>query len=201
MKTVILHGLGQTPRDWDAVTGQVPSLEIDCPDLFGARDTGALTYQSLLAQLEARYAHTAEPLRLCGLSLGAVLALDYTIRHPDQVAALVLIAGQFRAPTFLIDLQNLVFRCLPAKMFQEIGMSREDIIPLTRSMRKLDFSASLHRVTCPVTVVCGERDRANRRAAQALAARLPQARLHIIPAAGHEVNRDRPSAITELLAQ
>lgn len=201
MKTVFLHGLGQTPRDWDAVTGQVPSPEIDCPDLFGAKETGPLTYQSLLAQLEARYAETAEPLRLCGLSLGAVLALDYTLRHPDQVAALVLIAGQFRSPTFLIDLQNLVFRCLPAKMFQEIGMSRDDIIQLTRSMRKLDFSESLHRVTCPVTVVCGERDRANRNASKQLAALLPQGTLHLVPGAGHEVNRDAPRAIVELFNQ
>lgn len=201
MKTVFLHGLGQTPRDWDAVTGQVPSLEIDCPDLFSAKETGPLTYLNLLAQLEARYAETAEPLRLCGLSLGAVLALDYTIRHPDQVAALVLIAGQFRSPAFLIDLQNLVFRCLPAKMFRDMGMSRDDIISLTRSMRKLDLSEQLHRVTCPAAVVCGERDRANRSASQQLAALLPQGTLYLVPGAGHEVNRDRPLAIVELFNQ
>lgn len=201
MKTVFLHGLGQTPRDWDAVTGQVPSLEIDCPDLFSAKETGPLTYPNLLAQLETRYAETAEPLQLCGLSLGAVLALAYTIRHPDQVTALVLIAGQFRSPTLLIDLQNLIFRCLPAKMFQEMGMSRDDIIQLTRSMRGLDFSKSLHRVTCPVTVVCGERDRANRNASKRLAALLPQGTLYLVPGAGHEVNRDRPSAIVELFNQ
>lgn len=201
MKTVFLHGLGQTPRDWDAVTGQVPSLEIDCPNLFSAKETGPLTYPNLLAQLEARYAETAEPLQLCGLSLGAVLALAYTILHPDQVAALVLIAGQFRSPTLLIDIQNLVFRCLPAKMFQEMGMSRDDILQLTRSMRGLDFSRSLHRVTCPVAVVCGERDRANRNASKQLAAMLPQGTLYLVPGAGHEVNRDAPGAIVELFNQ
>lgn len=198
MKTVILHGLGQTPRDWDGVTGLVPTLEVDCPDLFS---TAELTYPSLLAQLEARYADSQGPLRLCGLSLGAVLALDYTIRHPDRVAALVWIAGQLRSPTLLVDLQNLIFRCLPSGVFTGMGISKQDAIQLARSMRDLDLTPGLDRVTCPVTVVCGARDRANRRAAQAFAARLPQARLHIVPNAGHEVNRDAPEVIAQLLNQ
>lgn len=199
MKTVLLHGLGQTPRDWDAVTGLVPTLETDCPDLFAIAAAGALTYPSLLAQLEARYVHSKEPLRLCGLSLGAVLALDYTIRHPDQVAALVWIAGQLRSPRLLLSLQNLVFHCLPDRMFAGMGISKQSAIQLAHSMRDLDLTPGLRRVTCPVEVVCGARDRANQKAAQALAELLPQARLHIIPGAGHQVNADAPAAIAQLL--
>lgn len=199
MKTVILHGLGQTPQAWNAVTGQAPSVDIDCPTLFSAGETGALTYARILAGLEARYACTPEPLRLCGLSLGAVLALDYTIRHPDQVAALILIAGQLRSPRLLLTLQNLIFRCLPKKMFQDMGISKKEAIGLTRSMCSLDLTPGLERVTCPVDVVCGERDRANQRAARQLASLLPQARLHIIPGAGHQVNQDAPETIAEIL--
>lgn len=198
MKTVFLHGLGQTPQDWDAVMERVPSLEAECPALFA--QNGA-TYPQLLVNLEARYAGAAEPLRLCGLSLGATLALDLTIRHPDKVAALTLIAGQFRSPRLLVDLQNLVFRCMPKKMFQDMGLSKADAIRLARSMRELDLTPGLGRVTCPVTVVCGERDRANQKAARKLAALLPQAELHIIPGAGHKVNRDAPEAIAQLLDQ
>lgn len=199
MKTVLLHGLGQSPRDWDGVTGQLPALDMDCPGLFSPAAAGPLTYSGILERLEARYAHTAEPLRLCGLSLGAVLALDYTIRHPDKVAALVWIAGQLRSPTALVDMQNLVFRCLPNGMFEGMGLSKQDAIQLARSMRSLDLTEGLDRVTCPVDVVCGQRDRANQKAARALAARLPRARLHIIPGAGHEINRDAPGAIARLL--
>lgn len=199
MKTVILHGLGQTPRDWDAVTGLVPSLDADCPDLFSTAEDEALTYSGILERLEARYAHTAEPLRLCGLSLGAVLALNYTIRHPERVAALVWIAGQLRSPTALVDIQNLIFRCLPGRMFAGMGISKKDAIALTRSMANLDLTPGLSQITCPVDVLCGARDRANRKAAQALAAALPQAQLHIIPGAGHQVNADAPEAIAQLL--
>ena len=201
MKTVILHGLGQTPRDWDGVAGLLPALNIDCPELFSTAKTEALTYPSLLAQLEARYADHTEPLRLCGLSLGAVLALDYTIRHPEKVASLVWIAGQLRSPSALVDIQNLIFRCLPSRMFAGMGLSKQDVIQLARSMRSLDLTPGLGRVTCPVDVVCGARDRANQKAAQVLADLLPQARLHIIPGAGHQVNTDAPETIAAILNQ
>ena len=175
MKTVFLHGLGQSPRDWDGVAGLVPALAIDCPDFFSPVATGPLTYSSILERMEARYAHTAEPLRLCGLSLGAVLALDYAIRHPDKVAALIWIAGQLRSPTALVDVQNLVFRCLPGRMFEGMGLSKGNAIQLARSMRSLDLTPGLSQVTCPVDVVCGQRDRANRKAALELRAGIPGA--------------------------
>lgn len=198
MKTVILHGLGQTPRDWQGVIRETRS-HVECPALF--EQAGSISYEELLTNLEARYGDAKEPLRLCGLSLGALLALDLAIRHPGKMSSLILIAGQLRSPTLLIDIQNLIFRCLPAKMFQEMGMSRDNIIQLTRSMRKLDLSGSLHQVTCPVAVVCGERDRVNRNASKQLAALLPQGTLYLVPGAGHEVNRDAPRAIVELFNQ
>lgn len=198
MKTVFLHGLGQTPRDWDAVLSHLPALDADCPALF---TQGDMTYPRILAEFETRYADTAEPFRLCGLSLGAVLALDYTIRHPEQVSSLIWIAGQLRSPKLLVDVQNLLFRCMSKKMFQDMGISKADAIRLTHSMRGLDLTPGLARVTCPVTVLCGERDRANQKAARKLAALLPQAELHIIPGAGHEVNRDAPGVIVQLLNQ
>lgn len=199
MKTVFLHGLGQSVHDWDEVIGQAPSLDMDCPALFSLGEADALTYPRILTGLEARYASAAEPFRLCGLSLGAVLALDYTIRHPGQVSSLIWIAGQLRSQKLLVDVQNLLFRCMPNKMFQDMGLSKEDSIRLTRSMRGLDLTPGLARVTCPVMVLCGERDRANQKAARKLAALLPQAQLHLIPGAGHELNRDAPEAIAGLL--
>lgn len=201
MKAVLLHGLGQSVRDWDEVIRRVPSLDMDCPALFSLGETGALTYPRILTGLETRYASVAEPFRLCGLSLGAVLALDYAIRHPDQVSSLIWIAGQLCSPKLLVDVQNLLFRCMPNKMFQDMGLSKEDAIRLTRSMRGLDLTLGLGRVSCPVMVLCGERDRANQKAARKLASLLPHGTLHIVPGAGHQVNRDAPEMIAELLNQ
>ena len=198
MKIVFLHGLGQTAQDWNAVVEQVSCLDIDCPELFSL-DGQDVTYSNVFAQLENRYADISEPFVLCGLSLGAILALDYTIRHGDQVSSLVLIGVQYKVPSLLIDFQNIVFRYMPCKVFEDMGISKSDMIKLSHSMRSQDFRAKLNNVTCPVTIVCGEKDHANKKAAKQLNALLPQSQLCIIPGAGHEVNQCAPEAITAIL--
>ena len=198
MKIVFLHGLGQTAQDWNPVLEQLHCTDIDCPELF-LLDGQEVTYANVFAQLERRYADTSEPIILCGLSLGAILALDYTIRHGDQVSSLILIGVQYKVPTLLIDFQNLVFRCMPRKAFEAIGISKADMIQLSHSMRSLDFRAKLNKVRCPVTIVCGEKDHANKKAAKQLNALLPQSQLYIIPGTGHELNQCAPGSIAAIL--
>ena len=198
MKAVLLHGLGQTARDWRAVMDRIPALEMECLELSSLAEDGAV-YSDLLAGLERRCAELPAPFCLCGLSLGAMLALDYAVRHGERVALLILIGAQVRVPTRLVDFQNLVFRCMPKRAFASMGLSKDGAIRLTRSMRSLDFSAKLGGIACPAAVVCGERDRANRGAAEELQRLLPNAELRIIPGAGHEVNRDAPEALAALL--
>lgn len=198
MKTVLLHGLGQTAQDWKAVVRQLSTSDVDCPELFSA--TGdEISYACILAGLERRYANTAEPLCICGLSLGALLALDLTIRHRDNVASLVLIGAQYKVPTFLIDFQNFLFCCMPGKSFDGMGLSKSDVIRLSHSMRSLDLTSQLSRVTCPVTVLCGEKDSANLKASKKLSELLPHATLQIVPGASHEMNKDAPEIIAAVL--
>ena len=206
MKTVFLHGLGQSARDWQPVTAQLDCApgEADCPELFPWVEPGQLTYSSLLAGLERYCGAQREPFRLCGLSLGAVLALDYAIRHPDgpaAPAALVLAGAQYKIPTGLIDLQNLLFRLMPRRAFAEMGVSKQDFIGLARSMRTLDLSRGLRRVACPAAVLCGEKDAANLKACRRLARLLPQAKLYVLPGAGHELNACAPDAFAAVLRQ
>lgn len=198
MKTVLLHGLGQTAVDWDEIAGRMPASAVDCPELF-ALAQNEISYPQILAGLEKRYANPAEPLRLCGLSLGGMLALDYAIRHTSQVESLILIGVQYKVPRLLVALQNILFCWMPDKAFTEMGISKSDAIRLTRSMRDLDFTKELGTVQCPVAIVCGQKDLPNQKAARALQRLLPCAKLLIVPGAGHEVNKDAPGAILGLL--
>lgn len=199
MKTVLLHGLGQTAKDWAAIAEQLSS-DADCPELFALAQSG-LSYPQILAGLEKRYADTAEPLRICGLSLGGMLALDYAIRHGEKVDSLILIGIQCKVPCLLVDFQNLLFRWMPDKAFADTGLSKRNMINLAHSMRELDFTGKLQEVKCPVTLLCGEKDCPNRAAAKQLKKLLPQAELLIVPGAGHEVNQDAPEVIVELLSR
>ena len=198
MKTVFLHGLGQTAQDWKEVAQQLSISDVDCPELFSSTED-EISYSQILGDLEQRYSEVKEPLRICGLSLGALLAIDFAIRHEEKVDSLVLIGAQYKVPSLLIDFQNLLFRCMPAKSFYNMGLSKSDTIKLSHSMRSLDFTSQLSKITCPVTVLCGEKDRANLKASKKLNELLSQATLQIVSGAGHEINKDAPEVIAAIL--
>ena len=198
MKIVFLHGLGQRAADWDQVASQFPNT--DCPELFEIAGE-KLNYSVILSSLEERYKYEKEPLCLCGLSLGGMLALDYALRHGDQVAAMVLLGARDRTPRLLMDIQDLLFRCMPDKAFASTGMKKEQVSDLTRSMKNLDFTDRLSTIHCPVTVACGKKDHPNLAAARRLAKYLPNARLYVVPHAGHELNTDAPDTVAEMVRE
>ena len=198
MKTILLHGLGQTAQDWKEVVCQLSSSNVECPELFSSMEN-EISYPQILGDLERRYSNAKEPLRICGLSLGALLAIDFASRHGDKVASLVLIGTQYKVPSLLINFQNLIFRCMPNKAFESMGLSKSNTIKLAHSMRALDFTAQLSGILCPVNILCGEKDSANLKASKKLKEILPKATWQIVAGAGHEINKDAPEAIAAIL--
>lgn len=99
----------------------------------------------------------SEPLNLCGLSLGAVLALNYAMDFPQKVSFLVLIAPQYDMPKFLLKVQNVLFKFMPESKFKDIGLKNNDFITLKYSMAEMDFTNGLYKVNCLVLVICGKR--------------------------------------------
>ena len=107
---------------------------------------GTATYQAIY-QAFARYGEgLGAPLRLCGLSLGGILALQYAAEHPERVRALALIGTQFVMPKGLLKLQNGIFRLMPNGVFRQMGLPKGDVIDLTNSMLDLDFREALGQV-------------------------------------------------------
>lgn len=200
MKSIFIHGLGQTPSSWEGVTAHMNNQdEILCPDIMSWLCGKSCCYETLYSAFEGLCQREGEPLRLCGLSLGGVLALDYALRHPENVHSLVLIGTQFAMPKGLLRFQNIMFRLMPRSAFKGAGLGKGEMIELCRSMMSLNFKNDLAKITCPTLVVCGERDKANIKAAEELAAKLPNARLEIIPNAGHELNTQAPQKLAEII--
>ena len=102
MKTVILHGLGQTVRTGKKQFNSSQISNVDCQEFFSLKDD-EISYAKILSALEQQYLEANESLRICGLSLGAFLAIDFDIRHEEKVASLVLIGTQYKVPSLLID--------------------------------------------------------------------------------------------------
>ena len=200
MKYIYLHGLGQTPDSWNKVLKELHSPETAlCPNLAKLMPDGNADYSSLYTAFSNLCNTINDELVLCGLSLGGVLALNYTIDHPEKVKSLILIATPYKMPKQLLRLQNILFRFMPKSVFAQTGFQKDDFIRLCHSMAELDFSRSLHKVTCPVLVLCGKHDRANQKASRMLAGLLKNAAFQQIPNAGHEVNTDAPERLVEIL--
>lgn len=198
MTHVFLHGLGQSAESW-AQTVQAMGEEALCPGL--SRWLGPEGYPDLYRGLETYCDALDAPLCLCGLSLGGILALQYTIEHPDRVQALALIGIQYAMPKGMLRLQNALFRLMPERSFSGMGMRKKGTIALCRSMMDLDFTAGLGKVRCPTLILCGEKDKTNRKAAQGLKDGIPNSELAFLPGAGHEVNVDAPAELGERLCQ
>lgn len=200
MTSIFVHGLGQNSSSWGKMMSFMgESNQMYHPDLFDLVKGQELTYKNLYTAFSKYIDEFLEPVNLVGLSLGAILALNYTIDHPEKVHSLVLIAPQYKMPKLLLKIQNIVFRFIPKSSFQKLGSSKSDFIRLTESMIDLDFSQGLKRIGCHTLVVCGEKDRANKRAAEQLAAKLSNAEILIVKGVGHEINTEAPEKLASLL--
>ena len=197
---ILIHGLGQNTSAWDNVVSAMPEPErIYCPDLFALLEQHDATYTNIYRAFSMYCDSIPGSLNLCGLSLGAMLVLQYSLEYPDKVSSIVLIGAQYKAPKLLLKLQNGIFRLLPARFFSSKGIQKEQFIRLTASMSVFDFSNKLGNISCPSLIACGEKDRANRKAAEYMATNISKAQLQVVAGAGHEVNVDAPQDLASLI--
>lgn len=199
MKLLLLHGLGQSAASWDETAALLPAeWEISRPELSRFLD-GNFTYEHLYEGIRGELEEQGAPSVVCGLSLGAVLALNLAIDAPDLVERLILIAPQFQMPKRLLRLQGVIFRLMPSQSFESAGIPKKGMIALTESMSSLDFRDRLDQVKCPVLILCSERDSVNKKAAEKLSGLLKNAENAVIPNAGHEANLDNPHKLAEFI--
>lgn len=199
-KIIFVHGLGQSSSSWDE-TALLLSKDIEsaCISLFSAVAGEKITYKNLYHKFKEYCEQEMEPLNLCGISLGAVLSLNYAIDYPARVRSLTLIAPQYKMPRLLLKLQNMLFFILPEAYFQKDGFTRRGLIRLTNSMLDLKFEDKLSKILCKTLIVCGEKDTANKRAAISLKRKIPTANLRLVKGAGHEVNVEAPHELADIL--
>lgn len=200
MAYIFIHGLGQNSTSWDkTILHMTKELPLSCPDLFTSLQNKEATYKNLYCTFSNYCENASGPLHLCGLSLGAVLALNYAIDNPEKVKSLVMIGAQYKTPKALLKLQNIIFRLMPIASFKRLGFEKNAFIQLLHSMTDLNFSKEIKRISCITLVVCGEKDYANKRAARDIVRNLSKAEFQFIKDAGHEVNIEAPQKLAAIL--
>lgn len=200
MTTVLLHGLGQTGASWNETIALLPNENVYlCPNLSELLVGKEATFQNLYAGFESYCDRISGTFCLCGLSLGGVLALQYAANHPQRLNSLILIGAQYRSPKLLLVLQNLIFRFMKESNFQGLGFGKDDFIRLCVTTGQVNLTAALSRIPCPTLVLCGENDSPNKKAARGLSRGIPGSKLVFIPQAGHEINKDCPEKLADIL--
>ena len=200
MKYIMLHGLGQSSESWsDTVKVFNDDFEVLCPNLSDWLFGKIPCYDTLYRTLETYCEQFEEPLNICGLSLGGILAMQYAIEHPEKMNSLVLIGTQYEMPKYLLKMQNLIFRIMPCSAFEKMGFQKTDFINLCKSMTELNCKHELKKISCSVLVVCGDKDKINKKASLELQQQIENAEIAIIENAGHEVNTDNPTLLGQKL--
>lgn len=128
---IMLHGILGSHRYWDGVVPQLSkNHELILPDLLGFGDSPKpeieYSIQQHLTKIEDVIERThseKSSIVIVGHSMGAFLALNYTITHPDQVKKLILINAPMKT-----DEESLK-KALPK--------NRSNHTILTRAMAKL----------------------------------------------------------------
>lgn len=154
MKYILVHGLGQDSSSWEEVKDELHlNDKINCPNIFKLCND-KISYNNLYKDFSECCDTYSEPLNICGLSLGGILALDYTINNPKKINSLVLVGTKYHIPKLLMILQNIVFRFMPRKTFEKIRISKEKVIYLTKLMMNLNFKKDLEKIKCPTLIIC-----------------------------------------------
>ena len=178
MKYLYLHGLGQKPDSWNRVIKETKVSKSSCSlSLSEMLEGKTATYKELYSAFSSECDKENEEIVLCGLSLGA----------------------QYKMPKKLLKVQNMLFHLMPNSVFNKMGFKKADVINLCGTMAELDFSDSLHKVSCPVLIVCGEKDNANKKTSKELCHCLNNSNFHELMKTGHEANIEAPEELAIVL--
>lgn len=196
-KTIILHGLGQDSKSWNSVVQLLNQEVMILPKFEKAIISEPLTYDIMYRNIKVNCSKESQ-VNLVGLSLGGILALNYCLDYPDKVNSLVLINTQFKMPQYLLKFQNLIFHLLPKQKFSSMGLSKANVISITKSIMKLDFSEYLYQISQPTLLINGTKDKINRKATNELHSMIKNSRIGFIEG-GHELNKDAPFELAKMI--
>ncbi len=202
MKKILIHGSGHKAASWKKTVSHMGNDgDILCPELSAILNEKEASYENLYASFIEYCGSIDGQIHVCGLSLGGILALNYAIDYPEKLKSLVLIGTPHKVPKAAFAFQNVIFRFLPKAMFESMAFDKKGTFALGNTMKNLDFSDRVQKISCPTLILCGEKDSANRKSAEYLAQQIEGARLKILENTGHVVNEENPKALAEILTE
>jgi len=213
---LLTHGFGATSEMWAAnlaaLTSDRQALTWDLRGHGRSEAPERITHDDCVADIAALLDVLDAPRAvLCGMSLGGYLSLLFRLRHPERVAALVLVDT---GPGFRSDTAREEWNATALRTADALERDGLDVLPQTAehaqahhangatgvaraargilTQRDGSVIASLPEIDVPTLVVVGADDAPFLGAADVMEARVPRAKKVVIAGAGHAANMDRP---------
>jgi len=208
---------------WRAQLDALAAWSPRVADVHTREDTIPAMAATLLRETEG-------PLVLCGASMGGMLAMEAARQAPQRIAGLALLGTDPRADTpemtalrtSAIDLfaQGRVREVIapnvalafhpdqaqalaPAYLGFVLGAGAQQLIRQNRAViARPDQRPDLHKLRCPVLVMCGDADLLTPpERSREIVERVPHARFVLVPRCGHMLTMERPEVVNAALVE
>lgn len=200
MKKILIHGSGHKAISWqETISYMKDQKNILCPDLCSILNGQDATYENLYTSFVEYCSRIDGQIHLVGLSLGGIIAMNYALDFPEKVKTLVVIGTPHKIPKVAFEIQNVIFRFFPKSVFKEMAFDKKDTFALGNSIKKLEIADRIQEIKCPVLVICGEKDRANKKPAYYFSENIENVALCMIEKTGHVVNEENPKELARIL--
>jgi pimeloyl-ACP methyl ester carboxylesterase len=217
---VFIHGAGGTHKVWRHQTSAFPkSIALDLPGHPRGKGCDRVSEYAEFVTQEIVEGKLMSPV-LVGHSMGGAIAIEIALAHPQLLAGIVLVGSGARLRVTPV-IKDEVTRdyAHAAELIAEWAYSpKTDAKLKTASVQELlevpaavtygDFLAcdgfdrmnEISRIALPTLIVCGEDDALTPvKYSQYMKDRIPNARLVVIPEAGHTVMLERPEELNAAL--
>ena len=221
---VLLHGMLGAPEAWRAVVAELdyPGAVWALP-LPGHGRPALPVADGFEANVRALAARITQPCHVVGYSMGGRLGLGLAAFTPDMLLTLTAVSAHTgldvtarnermlweRAQLDVLLRRGLVefvdqFEALSAQRAQRLG---HDALNIARALVELgsgempELAARLAVGRVPLHFVAGGLDKKYVAHANAAARRIPAARVHLIPDAGHNLTLETPKQLARILAR
>lgn len=223
---VLIHGAGGNHLYWPAEVRRLAGYQVIAMDLPGHGKSVGRGQQSIpayadqvLQWLQAMYLPRAV---FVGHSMGGAIALQLGLNYPEHVLGLGLVATSARlrvspqimeetshTTTYQTAINHIIEWSFgpssPGRLkelaAQRMAETRQTVLYGDfLACQEFDVIDKLADIQIPALVICGQEDKMTPlRHVQFLADHLPQARLEIVPDAGHMVMLEQPVQVAALL--
>lgn len=132
MTNICIHGLGQTDKSWDKVKEILnkDNINIETPNLFDITTNCQMNYENMYKAFT-----------------------DYCNCFEEKVNSIILCGVPYEVPKKLFKIQNFIFKFIPKKTFENMGVSKENFIKLTNSMAELNIKEKIAKIRCHTLIM------------------------------------------------